>query len=115
MTATSITSTNEFIQTVQQLLKPLGDIGGKQIFGGYGLQIAAKQFAIIRGTTIYFRVDDITRQKYLDKGMQPFSYASTKGIVKVKQYYEAPEELIKYPTLLVKWAKEAVDIVVNKT
>ncbi|WP_163834008.1 TfoX/Sxy family protein [Spartinivicinus ruber] len=115
MTAISVTSTNEFIQTVQQLLKPLGCIEGKQIFGGYGLQVEAKQFAIIRGTTIYFRVNDNTRLKYLEKGMQPFSYASTKGIVKVKQYYAAPEELIQYPTLLVKWAKEAIDIVVNKS
>lgn len=101
----------EFVQTIKALLNPMGEVEGKQIFGGVGLSVAAKQFAIIRGTTVFFRVNDTTRPKYQEKGMLPFSYASSKGIVKVKQYYAVPDELLKYPELLVKWASEAVNVV----
>ena len=63
----------EFIEYVKELFMPLGGLKDGKFFGGYAFKSGTKQFAMIMGNTLYFCVNDLTRKKYEDKGMEPFS------------------------------------------
>ncbi|MFK5951162.1 MAG: TfoX/Sxy family protein [Methylococcales bacterium] len=103
----------EFIEYVKELFIPLGSLENGSFFGGFAFKSGTKQFAMIMGNTLYFCVNDKTRLKYEAKGMEPFSYSTKKGIVNVKKYYSAPEELFEDQEKLVEWAKEAIESAYN--
>jgi DNA transformation protein len=99
----------EFIEYVRELFIPLGNLSEGKFFGGFAFKSGAKQFAMIMGNTLYFCVNDDTRPSYEAVGMEPFSYSTKKGLVQVRKYYSAPEELFEDHDKLIKWANEAID------
>ena len=99
----------EFIQYVKELFVPLGIIHDGTFFGGFAFKSGTKQFAMIMGNTLYFCVNEHTRPKYIKSEMEPFSYSTKNGIVKVKKYYSAPEDLFEDQEKLIVWAKEAIE------
>ena len=99
-----------FIEYIMELLEPVTAIEGSKFFGGYGIKNNATQFAMIMGNSLYFVVDDHTRQKYEKFGMEPFSYATRKGQVKVRRYFELPEEILTDPEQLQQWASESIQV-----
>ncbi len=98
----------EFIDYVKELFIPLGSITDGKFFGGFAFKSGSKQFAMIMGNTLYFCVNNQTRPKYESIGMEPFSYSTKKGVVKVKKYFSAPEHLFEDQEELVEWANEAI-------
>lgn len=98
----------QFIAFVRELLVPLGEIKDGSFFGGFAFKCGSKQFAMIMGNTLYFCVDAHTRPKYENLGMMPFSYSTKKGLVNVKKYYSAPEDLFDDQQKLIAWANEAI-------
>jgi DNA transformation protein len=105
---------DEFGEYVLDLLSPLGDIELRRFFGGKALVADATQFAMIMGSTLYFVVDDTTRPDYEEAGSEPFSYATMKGRVKVRRYYEVPEEILDNGSELLAWAEEALTVAAKK-
>ena len=103
----------EFIEYVKELFIPLGSLEKGMFFGGFAFKYDTKQFAMIMSNTLYFCVNDQTRPKYETKGMEPFSYSTKRGIVKVKRYYSVPEELFEDQEQLILWAKEAIESACN--
>jgi len=99
----------EFIDYVKDLFKPLGNLTEGKFFGGFAFKSGNKQFAMIMGNTLYFCVNDNTRPQYEKLEMTPFSYSTKKGIVNVKKYYSAPEELFEDNEALIEWANTAID------
>lgn len=99
----------EFVEYVRELFAPLGTLEDGKFFGGFAFKSGTRQFAMIMGNTLYFCVNDKTRPKYESKGMEPFSYSTKRGLVKVKKYYSAPEELFEDQEKLVEWANEAIE------
>ena len=65
---------------------------------------------MIMGNSLYFVVDETTRKKYEQAGMQPFSYMTKKGRVQVRKYFELPEEVLTDPAQLRIWADEAMGV-----
>ena len=98
----------EFVAYVRELLAPLGNIDGGKFFGGHAMKHGARQFAMVMGSTLYFRVDDSSRPAYEKRGAKPFSYATKKGVVQVRKYYAAPAELLDDPAQLLVWARQAI-------
>ena len=99
----------EFIEYVRELLLPLGNLKDGKFFGGFAFKSGSKQFAMIMGNTLYFCVNDQTRPKYKALGMEPFSYSTKKGRVRVNKYFSVPEELFENQEKLVEWAREAIE------
>ncbi len=99
----------EFIEFVRELFVPLGELKDGTFFGGFAFKSGSKQFAMIMGNTLYFCVNDQTRSKYEEVGMEPFSYSTKKGRVNVRKYFSAPEELFEDQEKLIEWANEAID------
>lgn len=101
----------EFIEYVRELLAPLGQLKDGKFFGGFAFKSGSKQFAMIMDNTLYFCVNDLTRPRYQDMGMEPFSYVTKKGRVNVKKYFSVPEDLFEDQEKLLEWASEAIQSV----
>ncbi len=99
----------EFVQYVAELLEPMGPLKTGRFFGGVALKRDGVQFAMVMGNSLYFVVNDHTRAKYEEAGMQAFSYLTQRGRVQVRKYFASPPELLDDPDQLRLWAREAVD------
>ena len=105
-----MTASAEYTEYVLELLEPVGPVAISRFFGGVGISHRLVQFAMIMGNSLYFVVDDSTRQKYEKAGMTSFSYATRKGRVQVRKYYELPEEILTDAEQLRLWANESIQV-----
>ncbi len=105
-----MTASPEYTQYVLELLEPMGSLTNGMFFGGEGFRYDGVQFAMVMGNTLYFCVDNSTREDYIAAGSKPFSYMTKKGRVYVKKYYSVPGEVIEDQDELLAWAYEAADI-----
>lgn len=101
---------NEFKEYVLEQLEPIVPLKTTRFFGGVGLTYNALQFGMMIGNNLYFVVDDSTRPKYMQAGMEAFSYLTKKGRVQVRRYYELPEEILTDAVQLRIWVLEAINI-----
>jgi len=100
----------ELGEYVVDLLVPMGDVEIRRFFGGWGLVFDSYQFGVVLRGTLYFNVDDSTRQKYIDEDCEPFEYDTKKRRVTVKRFYEVPARLLEGSDDIVEWAEEAVEV-----
>jgi len=103
-------STNEYIDYVIELLEPLNAISSGKYFGGQAIASDYVQFAMIMGNSLFFVVDDSSRDKYKKLGTECFWYTKKTGKIYVKKYHEVPGELFDDPSTLLIWAKESIQI-----
>ncbi|MGE5664601.1 MAG: TfoX/Sxy family protein [Deltaproteobacteria bacterium] len=85
-------------------LRSLNDVSCRSMFGGYGLYLGADFFGIIYDGRLYFKTDDVTREKYRRRGMRPFAPSAAQVL---KSYREVPEEIVEDDERLADWAREA--------
>lgn len=81
------------------------NITAQRMFGGHGLYCGEKFFGIIHAGKLYFKVNDATKAKYLEAGMEPFK-PSAKQVL--KSYYQVPSDILESAKELKHWAKEAI-------
>ena len=105
-----MTASAEYTEYVLELLEPIGPVQTGLFFGGVGISCNSEQFAMIMGNSLYFAVDEDTRRKYEQAGMQPFSYMTKKGRVQVRKYFALPEDVLTDPEQLRLWAKESMQV-----
>lgn len=103
-----MTPSAEYAKYVLELLEPIGPVRTRRFFGGIGIYCDSIQFAVIMGNSLYFAVDENTRKKYEEAGMQSFSYLTKKGRIQVRKYFELPEDVLTDPAQLRLWAKESI-------
>ena len=106
----AMTASAEYTEYVLELLESIGPLKTSRFFGGLGISRDSIQFAMIMGNSLYLVVDDHTRQKYEKSGMEPFSYATKRGQVQVRRYFELPEEILTDPGKLRLWATESIQV-----
>lgn len=104
------TPSTEYTEYILELLEPIGPVQTGRFFGGVGISNSFAQFAMIMGNNLYFVVDEDTREKYEQAGMQPFSYMTKKGQIQVRRYFELPEDILTDPEQLRLWASEAMSV-----
>ena len=97
----------EYREWILELLRPVGSVSGRSMFGGYGLYLDGLFFALIDDDTLYFKVDDSNRGDFLAAGMGPFA---PMGDEKPMQYYEVPPDVLESPDLLREWTERAVGV-----
>lgn len=67
-------SSREFADHVVDLLRPLGPVGARRMFGGFGLFLDGLMFALIIDDTLHLKADPTNRAAFLARGMEPFCY-----------------------------------------
>jgi len=55
-------------------------------------------------------VNDITREKYEQAGMCPFSYLTKNGRIQVRKYFELPPDVLEDQDQLRLWARESMNV-----
>jgi DNA transformation protein and related proteins len=108
-----LTASAEFTEYVLEFLESLFPVRIARFFGGAGIYFDNVQFAMIMHNILYFAVDGDTRKQYEQAGMQPFSYMTKKGRVRVRKYFELPEDVLTDPEQLQLWANEAIQVAHN--
>jgi len=89
----------------------LGQLAGapavecRPMFGGHGLYAAGRFFGILYRGRFYLRTDDVTRPRFIARGMKPFQPDER---VTLKAYYEAPADVLEDREQLARWASEAM-------
>ena len=78
------------------------------MFGGVGLYSGDLFFALMDDDTLYFKVDDITRPGFEERGMGPFRPGGEDG--EVMQYYEVPADVLEDAEALAPWVADAVGV-----
>jgi DNA transformation protein len=105
---------NQFKDHVVEVLAPLGPVAAKRFFGGIGITHGETLFAMIMGETLYFRVNDESRPRYVAAGAEPFSYETKTCTREIPGFYAVPDTLLDEPDELIDWAKTAIAVAAAK-
>lgn len=100
----------ELQELIAELMAPVGSVTIRRMFGGAGAFRDGLMFALISDDVLYFKVDDQTRQRFVDEGSGPFTYTAPGGKRMVMSYYEAPSRLMDDVEEFSVWAREAIDV-----
>ena len=90
-----------YFNHVMEQLEPIGNISGKAMFGGYGIFHEGDMFALISGSTLYFKVNELNRSAYENAGSKQY---------KPMPYFEVPAEIMEDTSLLQDWALTSITI-----
>jgi DNA transformation protein len=93
-----------FVDSLLDLLQPLGGISAKRMFGAYGVYKDELIFGIVSGEQFYLRTDDENRAVFEEAGMEPFSFTEKSGEVMTLKYHAAPEPAFSSPMRMKPWA-----------
>ncbi|MEI9894285.1 MAG: TfoX/Sxy family protein [Chthoniobacter sp.] len=104
---------SEFVEYLIEMLQPLGEIRVKSMFGGWGFYADERFFAIVGDDAFYVKVDDVSREEFEARGLQPFRYEVGKAKA-VMDYYEPPPEAMDDRELLCEWARKGIAAAVRK-
>ena len=103
---------NEFTRYLHEVFQDFGAISVRKMFGGYGIYHDGLMFALVADDTLYLKVDDSTKQQFIDKDLSPFEYHKSGKII-LMPYYLAPEEIYDDPDEAVYWARLAFQAALN--
>ena len=98
-----------FIELCVELLQPLGPVRPRRMFGGHGIYVDGLFMALVIQNQLYLKTDDVSRERFVAAGCEPFSYATKDGERMVLSYYRPPEEVLESPPLMLPWARLALE------
>jgi DNA transformation protein and related proteins len=102
-----MSSSNDFIQHVSELLAPCGSVTVKRMFGGHGVYLDGLFVAILADDELYLKADELTRADFEAEGCAPFVYTKS-GKAMAMSFHRAPGEAMDAPHLMQPWARRAL-------
>lgn len=96
-----------FVAHVTELLRELGRVEARPMFGGHGLYCDGAFFALVLDDVLYLKADDHSRPRFLAAGLAPFVY-QRQGRRASLGYYRAPPEALESPDAALAWGREAL-------
>ena len=97
-----------FVNHLLDLLKPLGGIRARAMFGGWGFYHAEKMFALVASDTFHVKTDDLSRSEFESHGLWPFVYEAGSGKRTVISYYTVPTDALESSAMLCEWAQKGI-------
>jgi DNA transformation protein len=95
----------DYLDFVLDQMDSFGPITYKKMFGGVGFYKDGLMFGGLMNGILHFKVDDLTRQTFIDRGMEPFAHGKPKK--NLPTYYQVPVEIIEDRDELAIWAEKA--------
>lgn len=102
-------SADPFVSRLVTMLTPLGPVEPRAMFGGHGLYLDGRHFAIVHRRRIYFRVDAVTAAAFAAGGGQPFRYRRAGRYITMASYREPPAASRGAGETLLPWAQRGVE------
>ena len=97
--------TPDYREWILELLRPVGNVSGRAMFGGYGIYLDGLFFALIADDTLYLKVDEDNLVEFESAGLGPFVYVTKDGDRMTMAYRQAPAEALESPAVMVAWAR----------
>lgn len=91
---------------VIELLAPMGPVAARFMFGGWGLSLEGRTFALVADDQLYLKVDDHNRSSFTDLGLTPFAPFPDQPD-KTMGYYPPPADALEDADSLLPWARDA--------
>ena len=107
---------SEFITYLLEQLAPLGEVRARSMFGGFGIYLGERMFALVADDSLYLKADEANRAEFEARGLSPFRY-EMRGEWKQMNYWQPPAEAMDDRELLCEWARkgcEAADRAASK-
>ncbi len=102
-----------FIDFLQELLEPLGQISMRRMFGGHGVYCNGLFIAIVVDGRPYLKVDAQSRPDFVAAGCTPFVYAGKNNPVEMS-YWNVPEAALDSAEEMRPWAQRAIAAALRK-
>lgn len=96
------------VEDALSLLEPLGDVSPRAMFGGWGLYLDGRMFALVGDGQLYLKADDETRELFRAAGCRPFGM-ELRGKWKEMGYWTPPDAAADDRRELLPWARRAVE------
>lgn len=102
-----------YIEFLHELLKPIGKISSRKMFGGHGVYCNGVMMGLVAEELLYLKVDEKTKPLFNDAGCEPFVYQSKAKQV-VMSYWSVPDEAMESSEQMLPWAKLAYAAALRK-
>ncbi len=103
-----MTMSPAFRDYVLDMLRPLGPVVARPMFGGGGLYLDGLMFALVFDDMLFLKADDGNRADFEARGMEPITYEREGRDELVEMsYWEAPPELMDDADEMCAWASRA--------
>lgn len=99
----------EFVSHLLDLLRPLGDVTARSMFGGWGFYLDGKMFALVAFDTFFIKADDANRAEFTSLGLAPFRYEMKPGKFNEMSYYSPPADALENSAELCAWAHKGIE------
>lgn len=101
---------DNLLATVLERLQPL-PVTARSMFGGKGLYMDGRFFAVIFDGVLYFRTDDESRRDYTSRAMPALQPKyRPRGPKTVDRHFQVPPTVLARPSVLRKWALRAAAV-----
>ncbi|MBF5043265.1 competence protein TfoX [Aggregicoccus sp. 17bor-14] len=90
------------------LLRMVGPVQGRGMFGGWGLYLHGRMFGLIAEGQLFLKTDELTRPDFERSGCRPFVYEGG-GKSMATSYWTPPEAVADDPRAITPWARRAVE------
>lgn len=97
----------DYLQYVLEQLARMPGMTSRRMFGAVGLYSDGVFFAIVDSDTLFFKVDDSTRESYTARGSEPFRPYKDRPEVSMS-YYQVPADVLEDADELIPWARSAI-------
>lgn len=98
---------SQFVEYLTEQLQPLGAVRARAMFGGWGVYLDGRMFALVAADTLYIKADDASRAEFTDLGLEPFRF-EMKGALKEMSYFQPPSAALDGGEMLCVWARKGV-------
>jgi DNA transformation protein len=98
---------SEYTEYLQDLLRPLGHIRLRRMFGGHGIYANDVFFALVINEQLYFKVDAITRVQFEAAGLEEWMYEKNGKPIHMN-YFRPPEAVFDEEDELLVWGRLAI-------
>ena len=98
-----------FVDSLLDLLTPLGEVSARRMFGGYGIHKDGVMFGLVADDRYYIRTDDENKEAFIAQGCEPFVFGERNGKALVSRYYEPPEMAFTNAQRMKPWAMMGIE------
>ncbi|HWL06000.1 MAG TPA: TfoX/Sxy family protein [Xanthobacteraceae bacterium] len=96
---------------LREMFSAFGPVDVRRMFGGAGIFADGMMIALASREIVYLKSDADTAPAFDREGMEPFSYATRGGGLRVMtQYRRMPDRLYDDPDELAQWARAALGV-----
>ena len=98
---------NSFKDYILEQMREIEGVKVRGMFNSFGLYLEDKFFGIIHDSSVYFKTDFLSREKFINYGMEPFRPTEKQVL---RNYLEVPPQIIEEPETLKNWVLEATNL-----